>query len=493
MIPIPETSGQRLAILGFGRSGLAVARALESGGADVLCWDDDPEVREMAAGSGFGILPTVGDDDWKGVAGLAGLIVSPGVPHLYPEPHPLIRKAWVHGVAVDNDVGLFFRALVRPEWDEFDVLPRVVCVTGSNGKSTTTALIGHLLASAGKPVQVGGNIGRAVLDLDPPGDGEIVVLELSSFQIELARVLAPDIALFLNFSPDHIERHGGAGGYFAAKRRLFAEGSPEKTVIGVDEPEGESLAGGFGNRSVEQGPLIRVSTRRLSEDGGWSVIAERGFLSERRSGRQLASADLRELDGLKGLHNHQNACSAWAACRLLGLSPRNIRSGLASFRGLPHRCQTILEHGGVLFVNDSKATNADSASRALAAYRNIRWIAGGRAKSGGIASLGRVLDRVRKTYLVGESAETFSEQLGDRSKVISGTVAAAVAAAAAEAESGDVILLSPAAASYDQFASFEDRGDTFVRAVATVTGTAIRSESETVPPSVSGQPGPALS
>ncbi len=449
----------------MGRSGQATARALILGGAEAICWDDEPEIRVAAEGQGFRVESLARSEMWTDVA---NLVVSPGISHLYPQPHSLVKLAWRHGVPVDNDVGLFFRNWITSDRDEFDVLPRVVCVTGSNGKSTTTALIGHLLELAGRPVQIGGNIGRPVLDLEPVANGETVVLELSSYQIELARTLAPDIAVFLNFSPDHLDRHGGVGGYFAAKRRLFSEGGTERQIIGVDDLEGEFLAARAHGDLSDAESLIRISARRLIEGDSWSVSVKKGFLVEYRRRRQISSIDLRDIRNLRGAHNWQNACAAFAVCRSLGLPPKDLAHGLNQFPGLPHRCQTVGEHGGVLFVNDSKATNADAASQALSAYRNIRWIAGGRAKEGGIASISGNLGNVRKVYLVGESADLFRRQLGARNLVISGTIAEAVDSAASEAEAGDVVLLSPAAASFDQFADFEARGDAFIEAVRSV-------------------------
>ncbi len=280
------------------------------------------------------------------------------------------------GVAVDNDIGLFFRSFATDDWNAFDTAPRVVAVTGSNGKSTTTALIHHILQTVDRPTQMAGNIGRGVLDLDPAQDGEVIVLELSSYQTELARALTPDIAIFTNLTPDHLDRHGGMGGYFAAKRRLFAEGGPDRAVIGVDEAEGRYLATQMAE-GREDDRVIRVSSGQKLGDYGWSVFARKGFLSEWRRGRQMASIDLREVAGLPGAHNHQNACAAYAACRSLGLPPRMIEAAFRSFKGLPHRSQLVGEKAGVRFVNDSKATNADSAAKALQAFARIRWIAGG--------------------------------------------------------------------------------------------------------------------
>ena len=239
MIPVVGYQGRKVAVLGLGRSGLATARALVAGGAEPLLWDDSPEARAKAEAEGFACTDLLRHGALEGVA---CVVTSPGIPHLYPTPHKAIGRAMEVGVPVDNDIGLFFRSYATADWDDYETTPRVVCVTGSNGKSTTTALIHHILQVAGRPCQMAGNIGRGVLDIDPAQDGEVVVLELSSYQTDLARALTPDVAVFTNLSPDHLDRHGGMGGYFAAKRRLFAEGGPDRAVIGVDEAEGWYLA-----------------------------------------------------------------------------------------------------------------------------------------------------------------------------------------------------------------------------------------------------------
>ncbi len=461
MIPVQGFENQRVAVLGLGRSGLATARALQAGGAIPICWDDSAEARAAAEVEGFACEDLGRDQCWEGVA---ALITSPGIPHLYPEPNRHIAKAWEMGVPVDNDIGLFFRSLATRDWDDFDNAPRVIAVTGSNGKSTTSALIHHILTVAGKSAQLAGNIGRGVLDIDPPQDGAIVVLELSSYQTDLARALTPDIAVFTNLSPDHLDRHHGMGGYFAAKRRLFAEGGPDRAVIGVDEDEGRYLCNQISQGGADD-RVIRVSTEQKLAGSGWSVVARKGFLSEMRKGRQIGSIDLRPMKGLPGAHNHQNACCAYAACRALGVAPRLIEQAFASFEGLPHRSQIVAEIAGVTYVNDSKATNVDSAEKALQAFKNIRWIAGGLGKDGGIESLAGALPSVRKAYLIGFSARDFALQLGETPYEISETMAQAVASAAREAEAGDTVLLAPAAASFDQFPNFEKRGDAFVAAV----------------------------
>jgi len=290
------------------------------------------------------------------------------------------------------------------------------------------------------------------------------VLELSSYQIELARALTPDVAVFTNLTPDHLDRHGGLGGYFAAKRRLFAEGGPDRAVIGVDETEGLYLANQMAEAGVDD-RLIRVSVTRKLPGPGWAVYVRKGFLAETRRGRQVASLDLRAIAGLPGRHNHQNACAAWGALRALRLGPREIEAGMRSFAGLPHRSQLVATANGVTFVNDSKATNADSAAQALQAFPRIRWIAGGLGKEGGIAALRPFLGSVAKAYLIGHSARDFALQMGDVPHELCETLDRAVARAAAEAEPGDTVLLAPAAASFDQYDSFERRGEDFAACV----------------------------
>lgn len=459
MFAVQGMTGKSVLVLGMGRSGLTVARALELGGADVICWDDGQLGRDRAIEAGFECQDPARVD--MNVLDL--LVTSPGIPHLYPEPHPAIAAAYKAGVPVDNDIGLFFQSFAGEDWAEFDNMPRIVAVTGSNGKSTTAALIHHLLEEAGKNSQLAGNIGRGVFDLEPAADGEVIVLELSSYQTELARSLTPDIAVFTNLSPDHLDRHAGFGGYFAAKRRLFAEGGPDRAIIGVDEVEGQVLAGQLAGMMSDD-RVIRVSAGQKLSDKAWSVTARKGFLSEMRKGRQVASIDLRQVAGLPGAHNHQNACAAYAVLRSLHVAPKVIERGLHSFAGLPHRSQRVRVLDDVTFVNDSKATNVDSAVKALSAFKNIRWICGGLQKEGGIEALNAATASVKKAYVIGREAENFARQL-DVASDISTTMEAAVKTAMAEAEAGDVILLAPAAASFDQYNSFEARGDDFIACV----------------------------
>jgi len=460
MIAVQGLSGKRVAVLGLGRSGLSAARALAQGGATPLCWDDNPEARDRAGEEGFACADLRKQAAFEDIA---RLIVSPGIPHLYPAPHPVVAAALAAGVPVDNDIGLFFQSFATQAWDNFDTAPRVIAVTGSNGKSTTCALIHHIMESAHRPSQLAGNIGRGVLDIDPPHDGEVIVLELSSYQTDLARNLTPDVAVFTNLTPDHLDRHAGMGGYFAAKRRLFAEGGPDRAIIGVDEAEGRYLAGQLSEGAGDD-RVIRVSAEARLAGPGWNVFVRKGFLSEMRKGRQVASIDLRDIAGLPGAHNHQNACAAYAAARAVGIAPKVIEGAFATFAGLPHRSQTIAEAQGVRFVNDSKATNVDSAAKALAAFTSIRWICGGLQKEGGLGALNAATGAVKKAYVIGREAAQFAMQLEVDAQVC-GTMADAVAAAMDEAEPGDVVLLAPAAASFDQYDSFERRGEDFVHQV----------------------------
>ncbi len=461
MIPVQGFEGAKVAVLGLGRSGLATARALRAGAAEAICWDDNPQARDTAEAEGFVCADLTRHGAFDDIA---SLIVSPGIPHLFPSPNPVVTAALAAGVAVDNDIGLFFRSFASGDWGLFETTPKVVAVTGSNGKSTTSALIHHVLTEVGRSTQLAGNIGRGVLDIEPAIDGEVIVLELSSYQVELARSLTPDIAVFTNLSPDHLDRHGGMGGYFAAKRRLFSEGGPDRAVVGVDEIEGQFLAGQLSEGRTDD-RVIRVSCDRKLTGPGWNVFARKGYLSEFRKGRQAGSIDLRAIKGLPGAHNHQNACAAYAVCRALGFAPRVIEAAFASFGGLPHRSQIVAEANGVTYVNDSKATNVDAAKKALAAFKRVRWICGGLEKEGGLGDLPDNTETVVKAYVIGREAANFAMQLKGVDAVVCTTMEAAVAQAAADAAPGEVVLLAPAAASFDQYDSFETRGDDFVAQV----------------------------
>lgn len=452
MIILDSHAGSPVGVLGLGRTGLATARALRAGGAEVRVWDDSAPARAAAAADGFEPRNLTGEG---ACAGLALLAVSPGVPHLHPRPHPAVRAALAAGVPLDNDIGLLFGWLKGRG-------VRVVAVTGSNGKSTTAALIGHVLAASGRPVRVAGNIGLPVLALEPPGRGDILVLETSSFQLELARRLAPELAVFLNLADDHLERHGGGGGYLAAKARLFREGAPARAVIGVQEAAGRWLAGVVPPRS-----LIAIGLpQQVAHDPAAIAHGPEG-LQELRAGAAQGA-----ILPHAGTVEPQNAAAALAVCRALGVGRRQFAAALQGFPGLPHRRELIGEAAGVRYVNDSKATNAAAAGQALAAFTRVRWIAGGRPKEGGIGTIAALFPRIAKAYLIGEAAPAFARALGATPHETAGTLEAAAARAFAEARDGETVLLSPACASFDQFADFEARGDAFRGLVTAHLGSA---------------------
>ncbi|HEX8375231.1 MAG TPA: UDP-N-acetylmuramoyl-L-alanine--D-glutamate ligase, partial [Geminicoccaceae bacterium] len=439
---------------------LAAARALKAAGAEVLAFDDQPEALARAAAH-LGLKPG-GQGD---VAGLALLVPSPGVPLTHPRPHLVIEVARAAGVPIRGDVDLFAE-VARPR--------PIVGVTGTNGKSTTTALIHHLLATAGVDAARGGNIGEAVFDLDLGPETRVLVLELSSFQLDLCERLRPRVAVWLNLTPDHLDRHGDLDGYARAKRRIFAgQGDGDTAVVGVDDAPSRGLA----DELAAQGRrVLRVSVGAVP-DGGVGV--RDGVLVDATDGAAPRDVlDLAGLGRLRGRHNHQNAAVAYAACRALGLSAAAATEGFPSFAGLPHRLEEVARAGGVVFVNDSKATNPDATARALESYADIFWIAGGRPKPGGFASLRPLMASVRGTYLIGEAAAEIERDVGDLAPVErSGTLEVAVAAAAKAARAsglpGAAVLLAPACASYDQFANFEARGDAFralARAAAAAEG-----------------------
>ncbi len=447
-------AGRRVAVLGLGRSGLACARALRAGGAEVLAWDDGEAGRARAAQAGLA-LTDLRDADFST---LAALVLSPGVPLTHPEPHWSVRKARAAGVEIIGDTEVFHRQARKGG-------AKIIAVTGTNGKSTTTALIGHVLKGVGLGVHVGGNIGTAVCDLPEPGWGRIYVIEMSSYQIDLSPTFRPDVGILLNITPDHLDRHGTLAHYAEVKARLFANmGEGGTAVISVDD-EWSRKALAAAPEAVKKTP---VSVRDLLDDG---VCAAGGVLQERVGGQTVKGVDLTIMKSLRGAHNWQNAAAAWAACRAMRLDGGLIASGFISFPGMAHRMENIGRAGRVLFVNDSKATNADAAARSLASFGDVFWIAGGREKEGGIESLRPLFGRVARAYLIGEAAEDFSRTLTAEGVAheICGGLEKAVARAAQDAARSDarepVVLLAPACASFDQYASFEERGEHF-RALA---------------------------
>jgi len=461
VIPVTSLAGKTVAVFGLGGSGLASCHALKAGGANVVAADDNAESVAQAGKAGF-TTANLREASWKD---FAALVLAPGVPLTHPAPHWTVLAAQQSGVPVIGDIELFCRERKRHAPNA-----PFVAITGTNGKSTTTALVAHLMREAGHDVQMGGNIGTAILSLEPPRTGRVHVVEMSSYQIDLTPSLDPSVGILLNVTEDHIDRHGTLAHYAAVKERLVA--SVQKTgtaVIGVDDNWCRNAA----DRIEQAGTnVVRVSVRQPLANG---IYAERDLIVRASGGARSEIARIGGIGSLRGLHNAQNAACAAATALALGVREDVIQRGLRSFPGLAHRMEQVGRRGAVLFVNDSKGTNADAAARALSSFNEIFWIAGGKPKTGGITSLAEFFPRVRKAYLIGEAAEEFAETLGTKvPHEISQTLDAAVAAAARDAEasglSDPVVLLSPACASFDQYRNFEIRGNRFRDLVQALPG-----------------------
>jgi UDP-N-acetylmuramoylalanine--D-glutamate ligase len=468
VIAVTTFAGQKVAVFGLGGSGLVSASALLAGGADVVAYDDNADSVAKANAAG---IPTA---DLRGVdwSKVRALVLAPGVPLTHPSPHWSVRLAQAAGVPVIGDIELFCRERRRLAPDA-----PFVAITGTNGKSTTTALVAHLAASAGMDAQLGGNIGTAILSLRPPlaaraRPTRVHVIECSSYQIDLAPSLDPSVGILVNLSEDHLDRHGTMAHYAAVKERLVAGVPRDGTVIiGVDDEWCRAIA----DRVAQSGKRVeRISVRRPLTDG---IYVDDRRILRGVAGNAMPVADLGGIGSLRGRHNAQNAASAAAAALALGLSPEAIQAGLRSFPGLAHRMEEVGRRGSVLFINDSKATNADSTAQALVCFDDIFWIAGGKPKTGGIEPLREFFPRIRKAYLIGEAAAEFAATLGGAvPHEIAGTLDQATAAAARDAGTSTarepVVLLSPACASFDQYRNFEVRGDAFRGLVQALPGIA---------------------
>jgi UDP-N-acetylmuramoylalanine--D-glutamate ligase len=458
MIPVTVFAGKMVAVFGLGKSGMLSAQALIAGGAEVVVWDDSGKsvTEAKAAGLNAQDLRTL---DWSRVA---ALVLAPGVPLTHPKPHWSVGLARKAGVEVIGDIELFCRERAKSGRE----CP-VVAITGTNGKSTTTALIAHLIKSAGRDAQMGGNIGVAVLALAPFASDRVYVLEVSSYQIDLAPSLKPSVGILLNVTEDHLDRHGTLENYAAIKERLVAQA--DVAVIGVDDDWTRAVA----ERVARSGKTVEcVSVLGPLRDG---FYAEGSRIMRVSAGKAEPVADLSGIGSLRGAHNAQNAVCAIAACLALGIDLPAVQKGLVTFPGLAHRMQPIARNRNVLFVNDSKATNADSAAKALASFADIFWIAGGKPKTGGITSLAEFFPRIAKAYLIGEAAQEFAKTLdGKVPYEIVGALDRAVPLAARDAAASGlkepVVLLSPACASFDQYPNFEVRGQAFTGLVQAIPG-----------------------
>ena len=444
-------AGMAFAVVGLGKAGLPAARRLREWGAEVTCWDDGAAARAEAEALGLHVADPAEAFDFD------ALLLSPGIPHLLPLVHPAAAAARAAGKPILVDVEFLFRA-VRACGSQ----ARFVGITGTNGKSTTTALLAHLLARAGVPVQAGGNLGPAALDMSLLGDDGVYVLEMSSYMLERIATLRFNVAAMLNLSPDHLDRHGDMAGYRAAKARIFAMQMPgDVAVLGMDDPQTAGLGATLAAR------IVPISGQDAQPNGIWAE----GHLLRNAAG---IIADLATCPTLPGTHNAQNAAAAAAMALALGLDRATLAQGLQTYPGLPHRQEMVGEIRGVRFVNDSKATNADSTAYALASYPRCVWIAGGTGKEGGIAPLAAYFPRIAEAFLIGRDAPLFADTLVEHGVKhrLCGTLAEALPAAAAAAFAGaaDVVLLSPAAASWDQFTGFDARGDAFRDLVRNMNG-----------------------
>jgi UDP-N-acetylmuramoylalanine--D-glutamate ligase len=461
MIPVTCFAGKTVAVFGLGGSGLASCHALKAGGAEVIASDDGIDRLAEAARAGF-ITADLRNVPW---ANFAALVLTPGAPLTHPAPHWTVLAARQAGVEVIGDIELFCR-----ERRHHAPNAPFVAITGTNGKSTTTALIAHLMRVAGYDTQMGGNIGTAILSLEPPRIGRVHVIEMSSYQIDLAPSLDPSVGILLNISEDHIDRHGTLEHYAEVKERLVAGVQKQGTaIVSVDDHWSRNTA----DRIEQSGQrVVRVSVKGALAGG---IYVERETIWRAAGGVRSEVARIGGIGSLRGLHNAQNAACASACALALGLSSETLQNGLRSFPGLAHRMEQVGRRNDVLFVNDSKGTNADAAAHALSSFADIFWIAGGKPKLGGIASLTEYFPRIRKAYLIGEAAEEFARTLdGSVPHEISKTLEVAVANAARDAEASRladaVVLLSPACASFDQYRNFEIRGTRFRELVNALPG-----------------------
>jgi UDP-N-acetylmuramoylalanine--D-glutamate ligase len=464
MIPVTSFAGKTVAVFGLGGSGLASCHALKAGGAEVVAGDDSVDKLVEATQAGFitADLRKVSKVSWQG---FAALVLTPGVPLTHPAPHWTVLAAREAGIEVIGDIELFCRERRRHVPDA-----PFVAITGTNGKSTTTALVAHLMGEAGHDVQIGGNIGTAILSLEPPRAGRVHVIEMSSYQIDLAPSLDPSVGILLNISEDHIDRHGTLGHYAAVKERLIAGVQPRGTaIVGVDDGWSRAAA----DRIEQAGKrVVRISVKGPLANG---ITVDHETIVRSAGGAGSEIARIGGIGSLRGQHNAQNAACAAAAGLALGVSAEALQKGLRSFPGLAHRMEQVGRASNTLFVNDSKGTNADATAKALASFADIFWIAGGKPKTGGIASLAEFFPRIRKAYLIGEAATQFAATLEGRVPYeISETLENAVPSAARDAQASGltepVVLLSPACASFDQYRNFEIRGARFRDLVTALPG-----------------------
>lgn len=443
MINLDHLHGQQAAVLGLGKSGISAANALLKSGVHVVAWDDKLESREKAKTFDIPIADLNVRNAWVNVD---FLVLSPGIPHHFPKPHPAVKLAKKMGIPIISDIDLLFTACPEAFY---------IGITGTNGKSTTTALIHHILKDYLPRVEVGGNLGNPVLEFDPLNKGDYAVLELSSYQLDITPSLDLDIAVLLNITPDHINRHGSFKGYQHSKKRIFKAKTKKVTaVISVDDEPSLSI-----KKQLRRPTKVIPFSCEEQQNNGISIL--NGALVV--EGKDIY--DLRTLNNLKGKHNWQNIAAAYAVAKTIGIKSKDILHSIETFPGLAHRQEVVGQLAHITYVNDSKATNAEASAKALTSYENIYWLAGGQPKEGGVKSLIPLLETVQRAYLYGEAAEQFTTTLKKHLPCWQGkSMHDALQEAtrdAIQSRKPAVVLLSPACASWDQFKSFEDRGDQF--------------------------------
>jgi len=458
MINVFPFASYPVAVFGLGRSGLSTAKALVESEAEVSAWDDDEAARARAGEEGVP-LENLYECDWREHT---TLVLSPGIPLTHPQPHPIVTLARDAGVEIIGDIELLARAQRESSY---------IGITGTNGKSTTTTLIGHIMQVSGREAEVGGNLGIPALELLPLGGEGTYVLEMSSYQLELTKSITFDVAVLLNISADHLDRHGGMDNYARIKKQIFRRQTrPRTAVIGVDDEFCRAIYEEL--KAADEQDVIGISGDGPVAGG---IYAQGGILIDDTEGQQTPVTDLRDNPSLPGRHNGQNAAAAYAAVKAAGVQPHAAMACINSFPGLVHRQEPVAIIDGIGYVNDSKATNAEAAARALSCYDAVYWIAGGRPKDGGLKAAEPFLANVRHAFLIGEAAMEFSQFLDGRVPMtVSGDLKTALADASKLAKKdnaeGAVVLLSPACASFDQFENFEARGDAFKDMVETLPG-----------------------
>ena len=458
MISVDKYKNQKILVLGYGIVGKATTISLLEGLADVFIWDDVLEKRNEAKIDGLKILDI---NIEKPLKNISAIIVSPGIPHLYPKPHFLIKIALNERIEIDNDISLFFQSFSKNL--KFKKSSKVICITGTNGKSSTCHLLYHILKKFNYDAEIGGNFGKAALSLSPQKKGSIKILEVSSYQLEIAKKIKSDISALVNFSSDHFDRHSGRGGYFSSKLNLFLNNNTKNVVININNNEGMFAENMISNKVKKKNRIISFSTKKSLKKRSWSVFLEREFLCEYKNGKEIIKFDLKKLRTFNNVYDYENLFVVYSICRLMKLPAHKIFESLKGFQGLKHRNQFLGKVNGVSFVNDTKATNFSSALKSIKSNKNIRLILGGKSKEENISDYLKDFENVKSIYLIGSSSEEFSKFLEKFSFKDCNNLEIATQTAFEDSTQGDTVLLAPACSSFDQFKSFEERGDMFIR------------------------------